>query len=280
MEPMSKETAESQLAASIGARRSRASLLKGALAGGVAVAGAGLLASSPLRARADVMASPDTIATILTVARTAEQLAVTFYSNGVANAAALGLSGLNLDDIKAALIEEQIHLNFFAANGGQSLASTFSFPQGAATFQNLQAFIATQQQLEGGFDSAFLAAIKEFCELGRPDLAQIAGQVACVESEHRALGRQIAGLDPANNWAFAPVLVASVGAAPAVFQQAGYLSPTTGNSYSYQPATFTDASNDALGLYAVAQNVLYQTPTAVSAPPTAQLPTLPSGYSG
>ncbi|GAC1378008.1 MAG: hypothetical protein NVS4B7_03230 [Ktedonobacteraceae bacterium] len=179
-------------------------------------------------------ATADSIVTILTVARTAEQLAVTFYSNGIANADKLGLTGANLENIKAAAVEEQIHQQFFTANGGQSLAETFSFPQGAATFTDLKTFIATQQQLEGVFDSAFLVAISEFCQLGRPDLAQIAGQIATIEAEHRALGRQIGGLTPADNWAFSPVLLGSVGDAPALVQKAGYLSPTSGNSYTYQ----------------------------------------------
>lgn len=101
-------------------------------------------------------------------------------------------------------------------------------------------FIATQQQLEGVFDSAFLAAVKEFGLQGRPDLSQIAAQIACIESEHRALGRAIGGLVPADNWAFAPVLVAKVGDAPALVAKAGYLSPVDGNSYTYAPVTTND----------------------------------------
>ena len=246
--------------------QSRRNLFKGALAAsGVAVVGAGALygptfamasTSALSRAQANVQdkrsqtaksafktsgSAQDTIVSILTVARTAEQLAVTFYSNGIANAGKLGISGDNLTYLKAALVEEQIHQQFFAANGGQSLADTFSFPQGPDTFNDLKTFIATQQQLEGVFDSAFLAAIMEFAQLGRADLAQIAGQVACIEAEHRALGRAIGGLSPADNWAFTPVLVASVGDAPALVQKAGYLSPATGNSYMYRQVSTSGA---------------------------------------
>ncbi|MBE3568535.1 MAG: ferritin-like domain-containing protein, partial [Thermogemmatispora sp.] len=143
--------------------------------------------------------------------------------------------------LKAALVEEQIHQQFFTANGGQSLADTFSFPKGAQTFSDLKTFIETQQQLEGVFDSAFLAAIKEFAAMGRPDLAQVAGQIACIEAEHRALGRVIGGLSPADNWAFTPVLIATVADAPQVVQDAGYLSPTEGNSYRYHEVSTEDA---------------------------------------
>jgi len=90
--------------------------------------------------------------------------------------------------------------------------------------------IATQQQLEGVFDSAFIAAAYEFGQMGRADLTRIACMIAMVESEHRALGRDIArsksvaldaamvgtvSTDPADNWAFAPQTISSVGAAPA-----------------------------------------------------------------
>lgn len=226
---------------------SRRGFLKGAAAAGAAAAGMGILKSTAHAQSApnptfNTPGSPDTAATIFSIAATAERLAVTFYTNGVNNAAALGLSGAALDAIKAALIEEQIHELFFEAAGGQALTSTFSFPSGATTFTDLATFIATQQQLEGAFDSAFIAAVREFAEGGRPDLAAIACQIAMVESEHLALGRYIGGLDPADNVAFRPQLVPTVGSAPAVLQGAGYLSPTTGNTYTYQQADFTSAS--------------------------------------
>jgi hypothetical protein len=222
----------------------RATAGLGLAAGGLALLGSG---ARPLAVRAQgalaerLVTIDDAVTQILSIARTAEQLAVTFYSNGIANASALGLSGDDLAYLKAALVEEQIHQQFFTANGGQSLADTFSFPKGAQTFSDLKTFIETQQQLEGVFDSAFLAAIKEFAAMGRPDLAQVAGQIACIEAEHRALGRVIGGLSPADNWAFTPVLIATVADAPQVVQDAGYLSPTEGNSYRYHEVSTEDA---------------------------------------
>jgi hypothetical protein len=223
----------------------RRTFLKG-MTGGLAVTGLTLLGGHlPVQARGLLPSRPvapdDAIVQILTIARTAEQLAVTFYSNGIANADKLGITGDDLAYLKAALVEEQIHQQFFTANGGQSLADTFSFPKGAQTFEDLKTFIETQQQLEGVFDSAFLAAIREFADMGRPDLAQVAGQVACIEAEHRALGRAIGGLTPADNWAFTPVLIARVADAPQVVQDAGYLSPTSGNSYQYHEVSTEDA---------------------------------------
>ncbi len=236
-----KDIATTNLLASFSAARSRRNLLKGAAAGVASIAAISTSGLAYAKSYTSKRPTTDSIVSILTVARTAEQLAVTFYSNGIANADKLGLSGNNLEYFKAALVEEQIHQQFFTANGGQSLADKFSFPEGAKTFTDMKTFIATQQQLEGVFDSAFLAAIMEFAQLGRPDLAQIAGQIATVESEHRALGRAIGGLMPADNWAFTPVLIATVGDAPALVQKAGYLSPTSDNSYTYQEVSTDNA---------------------------------------
>lgn len=267
MDDKAQESATRNLLASFGVRRSRASLFKGAAAAGAAVAGLTMLpgvagAAGRTRAAGTESDADDSIKTIFTVARTAERLAITFYTNGVRNAQQLGLRGAELAQIKAALIEEQIHELFFAANGGVPLASTFSFPHAGETFKNRQLFIATQQQLEGAFDSAFIAAVEEFALLGQPVLARIACQIAMIESEHRALGRDIGNLEPADNWAFAPKLVEAVGDAPAVLADAGYLSPKGDNSYAYAQVMFNDQNNDPLGLYAVGQTVMYQAPFA------------------
>ncbi len=216
---------------------SRRNLLRNAVVGaagvtGLAVAGGALFAKNSAHASGGANCVTP-IKDIFTIARTAERLAVTFYTHGLNNADKLGITGADRAYIRAALIEEQIHELFFASAGGGYLASTFSFPEGPKTFEDLATFIATQQQLEGVFDSAFLAAVKEFGLQGRPDLSQIAAQVACIESEHRALGRAIGGLIPADNWAFTPVLIGKVGDAPALVAKAGYLSPVNGNHFTY-----------------------------------------------
>ena len=207
-----------------GAPGTRRSFMRMAAMAGLAAAGASFL-TKPVRAAGTSPAVEDSIQEIFTVARTAEQLAVTFYRNGIAKAALTGIHGDDLTYFHAAVIHEQIHQAFFTANGGQSLASTFSFPHGEATFTDQTLFFETQQILEGAFDSAFLAAVKEFAELGQPVLAQIAAQVAMIESEHRVLGRQIGGLGLPDNWVFAPVLVQFVSDAPTVLADAGFPQP-------------------------------------------------------
>jgi len=255
---LTPEVATTKLLESFRNPQSRRALMKGALAGAIGATGLTLGAGALLsqhsvhaEALSGSSCTVDSIKTIFSVAATAERLAVTFYSNGLKHADQLGLRGPAYDAIKAALVEEQIHELFFVANGGSPLASTFSFPHGQETFENLRVFIETQQQLEGVFDSAFLAAIHELAAMGQPVLARIAGQIACIESEHRALGRYIGWLIPADNWAFAPVLISSVGEAPAVVKQAGYLSPRSGNSYTYHQVSTEDAG------------VIYREPYAV-----------------
>lgn len=258
------DTATARLGDLLSVRRSRRKFLKGAaVAGGgvVALSTAALLipkGTTHAAGATDVEGAEATAVQIFGIAATAERLAVTFYSHGVANADKLGLDGPALAAIQAALVEEQIHELFFEANGGVPLTSTFSFPHGDDTFENLETFIATQQQLEGVFDSAFIAAVKEFCYLGLPVVAQIACQIAMIESEHRALGRyiaELAGFDdfgpPADNWAFAPALLESVSDAPAVVAAAGYLSPVPGNTYHYDRVSTQNAG------------VIYRTPFSV-----------------
>jgi hypothetical protein len=308
-DPLAAASEGSTAADLLTASLSRRSLLKrGALGAGAVLGGSSLLSAITAEAaRAQsglsVLSEPANditpFAQIFQIAEIAEQLAVTFYSNGVANAGTLGLSGPELDAIKAAGIEEQIHHDFFAVITGTNpiAPTTFSFPAGSKTFSDLATFIFTQQALELVFDSAFLAAVRELSHQDAHRAAQIAAQVACVEAEHRALGREIltrhgittmqapmvalgAGdilnppptptvpatitTSPADNLAFAPVFFDAVGDAPATVAAAGFLSATAGNSYSYQPIDFKSPTYNT-----VFANIYFQTPTInVSSQPT------------
>jgi len=272
MTDVSKQTIPETAFPSFDMPRSRRSLIAGVIAAGL---GAGLL---PAVAHADT--SPDDVNTIFTIAQVAEQLAVTFYSNGVksaqvgtlTDAKGNGLDVNELNYLRAALIEEQLHQLFFYAAQTHVAVQTpnkFTFP--ANTFTDLATFIRVQQTLEGVFDSAFIAAVYEFGLLNRADLARIACQVAMIESEHRVLGRDILiahGLDsvnndPADNWTYAPQLLASVGAAPGVVEAAGFFNAQNTGAYAYQQAYDPSKNGDArdllgLGLGLVADQVLYQ----------------------
>ena len=237
--------------------KSRRNLIKGAVAGTVGVAGLAAATEVFLNRSQQVSAAPASncvtpYADILTIARTAERLAVTFYTNGVKHADRLGLGHDAKQYLIAALIEEQIHEDYLFKAGAHFLATNFSFPHGEATFEHLDLFIATQQQLEGVFDSAYLAAVKEFSYQGHHDLAQVSAQVATIEAEHRVLGRVIGGFVPADNWAFTPVLIAKVGDAPAAVKAAGYLSPVKGNTFTFEHVSTDDP------------HIVYRTPFSVS----------------
>jgi len=288
MTDVSKQTIPATTLPSFDTPYSRRSLIAGVIAAGL---GVGML---PAVAHADT--SPDDVNTIFTIAQTAEQLAVTFYSNGVKNAQ-LGMlkdakgNGLDpdeLDNLRAALIEEQLHQLLFASQTHVAIQipNKFNFP--ANTFTDLATFISVQQTLEGVFDSAFIAAVYEFGLLNRADLARIACQVAMIESEHRVLGRDILiahGLDsvnddPADNWTYAPQLLASVGAAPGVVEAAGFFNAQNTGDYAYAQVYNPLQSGDPLGLAAVAANILYK--DGPVAPPTgmgggAATPELSSG---
>lgn len=233
--------ATTDLYASFVRPRSRRLLLRGAAVGaaGAAAIGSGVITALPAFAAKTTMkaSAADHVKTIVSIAATAEQLAITFYKNGIANHERMGIGYTETVWLKSAAQEEQIHLNLFKSLGGVPLASTFSFPCGRETFTNRGNFIATQQQLEGAFDAAFLAAIVEFCNLGLPLYSRISGQIACVEAEHRVLGRVIGGFTTADNEAFEPALLDTVEQAPGVLKSAGYLSPREGNSYAFSPYT-------------------------------------------
>jgi hypothetical protein len=253
IQDQSLKNSTSQLQNMITAQRARRTVLKGAVAG---IASLSALGTNALVGSGNVFAHDkphqdkphqdkphqnkshqDKLQQILDIAVTAEQLAVTTYSNGLANAWALGIKGDNLHYLHAALVEEQIHELFFESLGGIALTSTFSYPNGAATFSNLATFIDTQQMLEGSLDSAFLAGVIEAAQAGEFRLAQILAQIACIEAEHRVLGRTIMGYQPADNYAYTPVLVKRVKDTPSVLLDAGYLSPTFSNIYTYEPVS-------------------------------------------
>ncbi|HEV2661229.1 MAG TPA: ferritin-like domain-containing protein, partial [Ktedonobacteraceae bacterium] len=203
-------------------RSSRRSVLKGTVAGVTGLAAvAGVVGAGTFLAQRDEggaahaqfvgAAGAEPVQTILNVAITAEQLAVTFYTEALAHADRIGFGEAARLDIAAALVEEQIHEQFLAKQKAKALTSKFSFPFGRQTFERMDAFIKVQQQLETLFVAAYIAAAREFAVLKRPDLVQIAMQIGTVEAEHRALGRAIGGLRPADNHAFSPALVKNVG---------------------------------------------------------------------
>ncbi len=153
---------------------------------GIAAGGAAALlvtqgTLSRLDAQVQGPATQDTPAEIFTAALIAEDLATTFYYNGLVGAAvqdpnlagpggtaakpsASGNTG-NLEYVQAALTQEIAHANLLRSLiGGASAATdpyqTFYFPAG--TFSTLTAFLTTLNALENAFIGAYLSAVREF----------------------------------------------------------------------------------------------------------------------
>lgn len=182
----------------------------------------------------------DTTTEIFTAFLIAEDLATTFYYNGLVgpviqdpNLAGPGGSATqpsssgnagNVDYLRAALTEEISHADLFRRGLGLSSPSadpyqTFYFPNG--TFNTLPAFLGILNALENAFIGAYLTLIQEMShkaalaragQLTGTDakysasdheyFATVAASILGVEAEHRVLGRVIGNENPANNLAY------------------------------------------------------------------------------
>ena len=211
---------------------------------GLSAAAAAFLPGTPVRAElsdfddADNL-SGDTAQEIFTAALIAEDLASTFYYNGLTgpvitdpNLAGPGGSATNVTSgdagnvgyFRAALGEEITHANLLRTLIGKTSSTTdpvqtFYLP--ASAFQTIGGFTSLLDALENAFIGAYLTATIEFAQMavdakgfghrqrdsfGKPyqttDLeyfAQVAASIMGVESEHRVLGRDVSGMIPANN---------------------------------------------------------------------------------
>ncbi|HEY7780893.1 MAG TPA: hypothetical protein VIC85_11840 [Ktedonobacterales bacterium] len=229
--------ATNSLMASFARPWSRRWLLRGAVAGatGAALTSAGALGA--LAVHAEALEGGDTLKTFFSIIATGEELFVTLYRLGVANAERLGFNFAQKDALAAIAVEEQIHRDFAVANGGTPVTNNFSFPHGAETFTNREFFLATQQLAEELTNGALLAFIKDTASMGLPRIAQIGGQLMQVEGGHRVVGRVILGANPWDNWAFGPVALEHFTDVPAAVTAAGFLSPREGNNFPFVPVS-------------------------------------------
>ncbi len=137
--------------------------------------------------------------TIINLASTAEALAVTaFHSIITLSNFYGGLRPVYQNYLKSALTQEQAHFDFLVAAGARPLANKFFFPNGI--LENLGLYVFVTDVLEGTFIGAYLASVRRFAELNRPDLAWTSASVMGIEAEHKALNRAM-GIDHAGNGA-------------------------------------------------------------------------------
>jgi Ferritin-like domain len=259
----------------------RRGFMKGAGMAGLGIASATFLGSSasPLVAQINTGLSPiaktptaihDSVSDIFTAALVAEDLATTFYYNGLVgrviqdpNLAGPGGTANNPNPtdsnpgnvayLQAALSEEIDHANLLRSLLGKSSFErdpyqTFYFPAG--TFDTLDPFLALLDALENAFIGAYLTAVQEFAVLaGNPVAgsasaqlqyyAKVAASICSVEAEHRVLGRVIGNLNPANQKAYEEtdgLTSLAHGEHSAVVALTPFLTPSTGPAYSFQQA--------------------------------------------
>lgn len=217
----------------------RRSFLKGVGVLGLSTTAAALLFSDPPKLKGQSTTATDTANQIFTAALVAEDLATTFYYNGLVggviqdpNLAGPGGTALkpsssgnipNVAYLQGALSQEVQHANLLRAVGnlGAGASSdpyqTFYFPTG--TFDTLSAFAAMLNALENAFIGAYLTATREFATMAQATsssvpngpyggpysaaqldyFAQVAASIMGVEAEHRVLGRVIQNINLANN---------------------------------------------------------------------------------
>lgn len=204
----------------LGARVSRARLL--------AVAGAGAAALAvPSLTRAQT-APTESVTDIINIADTAEHLAVTLLTAAVGNAGQLGLTGVLLAVVQAALAEEQYHADFLESNGAKPLTDTFTVPD-PKILTDPTTFFSTVEAAETLFIGAYMAATREFSQMGNATLAQYAYQIGGVEAEHRVLARAALALTghnndlPTNNLAFENDVVYTVADAAKILTNLGFI---------------------------------------------------------
>jgi hypothetical protein len=200
------------------------------------------LKGTPARAQNNAFQTQDTMAELVTAFLIAEDLATTFYYNGLiggviqdpnlagpggsaTNITANGNAG-NVNYLQAALFQEIEHANLFrdlltgsAANAAADPYTTFYFPAG--TFATLGGFLPILNALENAFIGAYINLVQElsykalaaaagtltggdanYSAKNYQYFALIAGSILGVESEHRVLGRVIGNMNPANNYNF------------------------------------------------------------------------------
>jgi hypothetical protein len=213
----------------------------GAAATTLSIGGKTAFAESAAERAEEAAQAKDTVKEIFTAALIAEDLATTFYYNGLigsviqdpnlagpggaaTNVSSAGNAG-NVNYLQAALTEEIDHANLFRSLLGISgpsgdPAQTFYFPAGS--FETLSAFTGLLNALENAFIGAYLNAIQEFAamsakahEAGWRDrdggrytsekldyFAKVSATIMGIECEHRVLGRVISNTNPANNLAY------------------------------------------------------------------------------
>lgn len=180
-------------------------------------------------------ACAETAPQIMNMAATAEALMVTLYYQAITTTAGFfdRLSGDFQTCLRAALAQEWAHYQQLQTLGGSSPESTFYFLPDQFGFNGFSHFVLTMDALETTGIALYLAAARRFAELEQPQLAELAGQLAGAEAEHRVLGREMSQNppNPRNDLCFEPAPVSCV--TQAIQQLGPFLSGMAKNAAPY-----------------------------------------------
>jgi hypothetical protein len=256
-EYLKARVSRTQLLAGMGAGLAAVLLPGMAAADGAAPAGPRAL-SFPFFPRATGTYTTEAIADILNVLVTAAYLRATFVTANIAAGRVVTIpnepagSQLALRIAQADAAIEQYHIDFWSAFG--AIPATTTFTRSPADPVALEARQNVQVAL-------YMAAVREFAELGQPTLAKWAFQVGAVEAEDRALFRilQVVGGNaagnPPNNRAFETDLLLYVRDALSLFKSLGLIGGA-GQPLSYpgRDAVLTAAGPMASALLQKAPN--------------------------
>lgn len=191
-------------------------------------AGLGVAAATQFGTLTALAQTNESVADIISIAATAEALAVTLTGAVLAGAAKYdngkGLSPMLVTWVKGIQAEEQAHYAYLTGAGAKPLSLSFTVPQNLASITNdSKALLNFVVAAEGLFIAAYIAAAQEFTQLGQPALAQVALQIEGVECEHRVLASYGLGMLPPNNLGFEKAMFKNVHEAAAALTSLGLL---------------------------------------------------------
>ena len=185
--------------------------------------------SFPFFPRVKERYSPEAIQDIMNVLVTAAYLRATLISDNIAAGRVVPIpnepvgSQLALRIAQADAAIEQYHIDFWSSFGATPITTTFTrAPADPATLE-------ARQHIQVAM---YLAAVREFTELGQPTLAKWAFQAGAVEAEDRAMFRVLQALggnaagNPPNNKAFETDLLLYVSDAIGLFKTLGLIGGT------------------------------------------------------
>jgi hypothetical protein len=153
----------------------------------------------PVRVRHSSARCTATVPELLNLAATLEALSVSYYYQAISSADGFFavLPTAYQRYLRVTLDEEWFHYRYLTTQHAATPVNTsFHFPVNIFAVGHFGNFLATMNTLEMATIALYLAAIRQLGEQNEPVLAEIFGQIAGIEAEHRVMGREMAQHSP------------------------------------------------------------------------------------